>query len=169
MIKLLLGCFLLLHVGLSSAETRDASQFFDQKLGDFKAELASAKSSGKTGILFMFETEDCPFCYRMKQTVLNQSEVQDYFRSHFLIFNIDIRGAEPMVDFKGKETTEKVFAAENRARATPAFVFYGLDGNQLTRLTGATKDAHEFMQFGRYVVEGGYKTMSFIKYKQGNP
>jgi len=152
---------------MAFADTRDAQQyFFDQKLGDFKNELATAKKEGKKGILFMFELDDCPFCHRMKQTVLNQSEVQDYYRKHFLIFPIDAKGDVPMVDLKGNETTEKKFAIENRVRATPVFIYFDLEGNQMTRFTGAAKDANEFLQLGRFVVDGAYKTMPFAKYKQ---
>ena len=60
------------------AETLDAQNFFDQNLGDFKAELGSAKKAGKIGVLLMFEQEGCPFCHRMRETVLDQLEVQNY-------------------------------------------------------------------------------------------
>jgi len=149
------------------AETRDIHQyFFGQKLGDFKVELATAKQEGKKGILLMFELDDCPFCHRMKTTILNQSEVQDYYRQNFLIFSVDAKGDTPLVDFKGKDTTEKQFAVENRVRATPVFAFFDLEGKQMTRFTGAAKDVAEFMQLGRYVAEGAYKSMPFAKYKQ---
>lgn len=149
------------------AEVRDPyKHFFGAKFGDFKAELETARSEGKLGILFMFEMDECPFCHRMKTTVLNQSEVQDWYRKHFLIFSIDVKGDTEMVDFKGKETTEKAFALEQRARATPVFVFYDLNGNPLTRFTGATQGVEEFMLLGRYVTEGAYKTQPFNTYKR---
>jgi len=154
--------------GLANAETRDVSQyFFDQKLGDFKADLASAKKEGKQGILLMFEQEDCPWCHRMKATILNQSEVQDYYKKHFLIFSMDIKGDTSMVDFQGKDTTEKAFSVENRVRATPVFGFFDLNGKMIFRWTGVTKDANEFLLLGHYVAEGVYKTQSFLAYKQG--
>lgn len=154
--------------GLAHGETRDVNQyFFDQKFGDFKAELANAKQAGKQGILLMFEQEDCPWCHRMKATILNQSEVQDYYKKHFLIFSMDIRGDTPMVDFQGKNTTEKAFSVENRVRATPVFGFFDLDGKMVYRWTGVTKDAHEFLLLGRYVADGAYKTQAFAVYKQG--
>lgn len=157
----------MLSASVSLAETRDVEKyFFDQMLGDFKSELVTAKKEGKQGVLLMFELDDCPFCHRMKATILNQSEVQDYYRKHFLIFSVDTKGDNPMVDFKGKETTEKQFSVENRIRATPVFAFFDLEGKQMTRFTGAAKDSHEFMQFGRYVAEGHYKSMPFAKYKQ---
>lgn len=141
------------------AEVRDPhSHFFMAKMGDFKEELATAKQEGKQGVLIMFEMDECPFCARMKANVLNRSEVQDYFRKYFLIYDVNVKGDTPMVDFKGKETTEKAFALEQRARATPVFVFYDLDGNAMTRFTGATQTAEEFILLGRYVVEGVHQT-----------
>lgn len=147
------------------AEKREASQFFDTKIDDFKAELKNAKQAGKKGVLLMFTQEDCPWCRRMEETVLNQSEVQDYFHKQFAIYHVDIKGDVGLVDFKGKQTTEKQFSAENRVRATPVFAFYDLDGNYLTRFTGAAKDSKEFLQLGKYVEEGAYKRMPFNKYR----
>ena len=167
MAKFLLGLTLCLCALAAQADTREVQQyFFNQHLGDFKAELDTAKKEGKQGILLMFEMEECPFCHRMKQTILNQSEVQDYYRKHFLIFSVDTEGANALVDFSGKETTEKKFALELRVRATPAFIFFDLSGQPLTRFTGAAKDAKEFMALGRYVAEGAHKNMPFAKYKQ---
>lgn len=163
---LLLCCF-----NVSVAETRDAQEyFFDPKLGDFKSDLATAKKEGKTGILIMFELDDCPFCYRMKHTILNQSEVQDYYHKHFIIYPVDLKGDVAMIDFKGKSTTEKAFGLEQRIYGTPVFDFFDLEGNRIVRFPGAAKDANEFLQLGRYVVEGAYASMPFAKYKrQGQP
>jgi thioredoxin-related protein len=149
------------------AEARDpATHFFQPKLGDFQGELDTARAEGKTGVLIMYEMDDCPFCHRMKATILNQSEVQDYFRKHFLIYTVDVKGDAPMTDFQGKQTSEKAFALAQRARATPVFVFYDLAGNVMTRFTGATQNAAEFMLLGRYVVEGTYKAQAFSAYKR---
>ncbi|OFZ67698.1 MAG: thioredoxin [Betaproteobacteria bacterium RBG_16_56_24] len=161
------GLLFILCTGTGFAETRDAEKyFFDLKMGDFKSELATAKEEGKTGIMIMFELEDCPFCYRMKHTILNQSEVQDYYHQHFLIFPVDIRGGLPVTDFKGKETTEKAFSVEHRVYGTPVFDFFDLDGKLITRFPGTAKDVNEFLLLGRCVVEGACKTMSFTAYKK---
>jgi thioredoxin-related protein len=149
------------------AEVRDPqTHFFMSKLGDFKDELDVARADGKQGVLIMFEMDDCPFCSRMKSGILSQSGVQDYFRQHFLIYPVDVKGDTPMIDFQGRETTEKAFALSQRARATPVFIFYDLDGNPMTRFTGATQSADEFLLLGRYVVEGAYRTQPFNVYKK---
>ena len=168
--RLVLG-LLFLTVGLvQAAAPRDpGSHFFDQSLGDFSEELENAKEQGKVGILIMFELDDCPFCHRMKQTVLNQPEIQDYFKQHFLILSVDIEGDVEMTDFKGESMTEKDFSfKKNRVRATPVFVFFDLNGNPIkrARLTGATNGPEEFLWLGQYVKEGIYKKMSFTRYKR---
>lgn len=149
------------------AEVRDPHKhFFMSHLGDLKEELESARAEDKKGVLIMFEMDDCPFCSRMKATILNQSAVQDYFRKHFLIYPVDVKGDTELIDFKGKETTEKAFALDNRARATPVFMFFDLDGNVVTRYTGTTQTVDEFLLLGRYVVEGAYKSSPFNIYKR---
>ena len=161
---ILLGLFLTMP---TLAEVRDPTvHFFQPKLGDLHDDLATARQEGKLGVLLMFEMDDCPFCHRMKATVLNRAEVQDYFRRHFLIYSIDTKGDVPITDFQGKDTTEKAFALAQRARATPVFVFYDLEGQPITRYTGATQSADEFLLLGRYVVEGAYKTMPFNVYNR---
>lgn len=165
--KFAAGLLFMLCLETGLAETRDAHKyFFDMKLGDFKSELATAKKEGKTSIMIMFEQEDCPFCFRMKNTILNQSEVQDYYHQHFLIFLLDIRGSLPMEDFTGNQTTEKAFSIEHRVYGTPVFDFFDLDGKLITRFPGTAKDVNEFLLLGRCVVEGACKSTSFNAYKR---
>ncbi|MEJ2060735.1 MAG: thioredoxin family protein [Gammaproteobacteria bacterium] len=141
--------------------------FFQDTFGNFKDELQTAREQGKTGIMLFFEQADCPFCHRMKQTVLNRKSVQDYYRKHFLIFSVDIKGSQQITDFQGREETEKDFAfKKNGVRATPVFAFYNLKGDRIVRYTGITSNAQEFLWLGQYVVDGIYKNESFTKYKR---
>jgi len=155
---------------LAQAETRDPQQyFFDESFWDLTEELENLRDQGKQGILIMFEMDGCPFCHRMKATVLNQPEVQEYFREHFLILPIDIEGDIEMVDFNGRTTTMKDFAfRQYRVRATPVFAFYDADGKYIkrARYTGATRDKQEFLLLGQYVVEQAYLKEPFARYKR---
>ncbi len=166
-----LVCLLIVLVSASQAvPTRNPGEhFFDQSLGDFSEELATARDEGKSGILIMFEMDECPFCHRMKTTVLNRVDVQDYFKQHFLIIPLDIEGDVEISDFVGKSVKQKDFASKTyRVRATPVFAFFDLSGKLLAKYTGATRNADEFMLLGRYVVEGAYKTTSFTRYKRAH-
>lgn len=150
-------------------ELRDYSNFFDESLNDMEEEKEIAVEEGKKGILLMFEMDECPFCARMKKTVLNRGKVQDYYREHFRILTVDIEGDLELTDFDGKETTQKAFSLDQfRVRATPVFQFLDLEGKPIKngRLTGASKDANEFMMLGQYVVDGNNEKMPFLRYKR---
>ncbi|NOX90923.1 MAG: thioredoxin fold domain-containing protein [Gammaproteobacteria bacterium] len=141
--------------------------FFNETWGNFSEELETARTQGKKGILLFFEMDECPFCHRMKETVLNQPAVQEYFRQHFLSFSVDIEGDVEMIDFQGQAMPQKDFAFKvNRVRVTPVFAFYDLEGKQIMRYTGATSSVEEFMWLGEFVEKGLYKEMRFTKYKR---
>ena len=119
--------------------------FFNETWGDFSEEIVKAKEEGKKGVLLFFEMDECPFCHRMKETVLNVE----------------------ITDFEGGTISQKDFAFKvNRVRATPVFAFYDLSGKKVMRYTGATTGIEEFMWLGKFVAEGKYKEMRFAKYKR---
>ncbi len=166
-IFVLLLCFPVFSMGQSDAPRDPYQYFFNDTWGDFSEELTNAKAAGKTGILIFFEMDECPFCHWMKDNVLNQPEVQAYFRKHFLNFAVDIEGDVEITGFHGKTMTQKTFAQKiNRVRATPVFAFYNLEGKRIARYTGRTANVQEFMWLGEYVADGHYKEMSFVKYKR---
>lgn len=160
--RLLFAVFLTVLAVLSlPARAGDASQFFDPSLGDFKSELADALKAGKKGMLVMFEAEDCPFCRMMKAQVLNRDDVQAYYRKHFSIVAVDVLGSVAITDFAGKNLAEKDFARSIKLRGTPTFIFFGPGGKEMARYVGATRDAKEFMELGRFVAEGHWQTTGF--------
>jgi len=144
------------------------THFFNQSFGDLTEEAATAREEGKQGVMIMFEMDECPFCHRMRQTVLSRPDVQAYYRKHFRLLHIDIEGDVEITDFQGKSTTMKDFAAVNRVRATPVFQFYDLDGKPIRRgrYTGATRNHQEFLLLGRYIAEGVNAKEPFTRYKR---
>jgi thioredoxin-related protein len=141
--------------------------FFDETFGNFQEELALARQDGKQGVLIFFEQQDCPFCHRMKTTVLNRPDVQDYYKKHFHIYSVDIEGDLEVTDFQGRTTTQKDFAFKQyNVRATPVFAFFDLEGKPVARFTGPTRDAREFLWLGAYVTEGHYRSETFTQFKR---
>lgn len=167
---LLYGLLFLLGSGIAQAQnasTRDAmTHFFDPNTGDLRGELADAKAAGKKGMLLMYEQEGCPACLYMKQNVLNRSDVQALYRKHFVNFTIDLFGSVPLQDFKGRDITEKAFAAEARVRATPTFAFHDLTGAEVVRITGAVRDVEEFKLLAEFVASGAYRSRSFAEHRK---
>ena len=163
---LFVGALTCLPAGATAA--RDAAEyFFNETFGNLPDELALAKQEHKKGILLFFEQEDCPFCHRMKTTVLNQPEVQDYFHKYFRILSVDIEGDLDMTDFQGRTMTQKDFSfKEYNVRATPVLAFFDLDGKLVARHTGPTKGVQDFLWLGEYVVGEHYRSESFARFKR---
>ena len=165
--------FVLLVTVLSTSWAGDSNvrdpytYFFNETWGDMPEELKKAKQSGKKAILIFFEMDECPFCHYMKNNVLNQPKVQEFYRKYFLNFTVDIEGDVEMVNFKGQQVKLKDFSfKENRVRATPVIAFFDLNGKRIHRHTGKTSGAEEFMWLGEYIVNGNYKKISFSRYKR---
>lgn len=159
-----------ISTALYAAKTQNPDEyFFDATFGDYAEELSNAKEQGKKGILIFFEMDDCPFCHWMKTNVLNQKEVQDYFKNHFLVFPFDIEGDVEITTFQGKSMSQKDFAfKENRVRATPVLAFFDLQGKRVVRYTGRTSSVEEFLLLGKFVVEKEYLNTKFSRYKRSH-
>ena len=157
----LLSLIIFVTTWAHASTPRDPYQyFFEQNLGDLTEELETARDDGKKGVFLFFEMDECPFCHRMKNTVLNQPEIQEYFKTNFHSLAIDIEGDVEMVDFEGNDLTQKEFASKNRVRATPVMAFYDLEGQQ-------------FQWLAEYYLQGIYKmkdkngrNIRFSKYKR---
>ena len=171
MLKALTRLFLLAVVlaagSVPAAESRDPEDhFFNLNTGDLKAELADARSAGKSAILVMFEQDGCPGCLYMKKNVLNRVDVQKFYREHFVNFTINIFGAVPIRDFAGRDFTEKSYSQSLGINGTPTFAFYDLEGNEVLRIVGPVKAAAEFLLLGEFVASGAYKSRKFAEYRQ---
>jgi thioredoxin-related protein len=141
--------------------------FFETTFGDFQEELEITRDENKKALMIFFEMDECPFCHRMKQTVLNQPEVQAYYREHFRVLSVDVSGDVEVVNFQGETMRQADFAfRENRVRATPVFQFYDHEGEPIVRFTGATSGVEEFMWLGEFVAEGHHKDTNFNRYKR---
>jgi thioredoxin-related protein len=167
-LKLLPWLLLLFSLSFHSSANapRDPYQFFfEQMLGDLSEELETARDDGKKGLFVFFEMDECPFCHRMKKTVLNQPDIQDYFKENFHSISIDVEGDLDIVDLEGNDVTQKEFASRYRIRATPVMAFYDLEGELVVRYTGATSGKEEFKWLAEYYLDGVYK----MKDKNGRP
>jgi thioredoxin-related protein len=145
----LLAAWLLAQPAAAAQRDPDA-HFFQGFLGDLRSELDGARKEGKKGVVLVYEMEECPFCERFHRTVASQSEVQDYYRRHFVILRMDIRGSATIAGFDGAEIKESDFAVKSRVRGLP-------------------KDGAEFILLGRYVAEGHYRAGTFADFKRKPP
>ncbi len=103
----------------------------------------------------------------MRRVTFQDKQVQDYFTKHFYMVEIDIRGANEVVDFEGKRITERQFAITNGVRLTPFFIFFDQEGKVIAKVPGYI-EPQEFLLIGKYVAEGHYKNKSLVQFLKEN-
>jgi len=154
--------FLSVILLLSLSSWLSAADFFDDSWGNLSEDLSLAQSEGKQGLVLFYESDDCPFCARMKAEIFIQTQVQDFYKTNFRILPIDIEGDTELTTFTGEVVTSKIFAQKhNRVRATPVIIFYDLQGKTLYRHTGPVKNAQEFLWLGEYILNKTYDKQRF--------
>lgn len=146
--RLFLLLFFAASLGMARAEAGAGDAFFDPTFGQLAEELQNALGQGKRGVLLMFAAEACPYCRKMREQVFSRLDVQRFFKRHYTVIAIDVLGSVPLVDFAGRETTEKALAHAFRVRGTPTFVVVGAGGRELARHVGGM-DAEAFLAWGR--------------------
>jgi len=167
-ILLVAGLALAWLAGAQAGQERDAAtHFFDASFGDLKDELRQARAEGKHGLFLMFSAEDCSPCIRMKKTVMNQVKVQEHYRRHFRVLHIDFNGDVEMADVSGRAMRSKEYAQKvARVNRTPTFLILGLDGAELLRHHGPTRDAEEFLWLADFVVNGDSRSKPYDAYRR---
>ncbi|WP_019556139.1 thioredoxin family protein [Thiomicrorhabdus arctica] len=164
---ILVSSFLPVLMGLSSPAWSAKDVFFDESFGNYQEELEVAKETGKKGIFMFFHMEECPFCHRMRSTIMTEPDVISLYKNNFLTFMFDIEGSQTVVDFDGTESTSKALAKNKyRVRATPVMMIFDTNGKPLVKYTGPTRTKEEFKWLAEYVLDGSYQTQSFTAYKR---
>lgn len=150
-----------------SSQVWSAGAFFDETFGNFQEELETAVDADKKGIFLFFHMSECPFCDRMKSTIMTEPDVIKLYKENFLTFQVDIEGSNEVTDFDGKVSTSQDMSEKKyRVRATPVMMIFDLEGKPLLKYTGPTRTKDEFKLVAQFVIDGVYKEMTFTKYKR---
>ena len=141
--------------------------FFDETFGNYQEDLEAAKEDGKKGMFIFYHMEECPFCHRMRTTIMTEPDVVELYKTNFMTVMHDIEGSNEIVDFDGtKATAQDIAEKKYRVRATPVMMIFDLEGNPAVKYTGPTRTKEEFKWLAEYVIDGSYKTQSFTAYKR---
>ncbi|ORU89621.1 MAG: hypothetical protein A6F71_01280 [Cycloclasticus sp. symbiont of Poecilosclerida sp. M] len=139
--------------------------FFHSFSGSIVSELDQIKEQTKTGVVLFFSTQHCRFCKRMKATVFNQRSVQEYYRQHFRILELDIESDTTLVDELAQTTPYLDYAKRHRVRLTPTIVFLNHAGETVYRHVGMIADPQEFIWLAEYVVSNQTRKQNFTNFK----
>lgn len=152
----------LMALPLSAAQ---AASFFQSSFGDFQDELRQVRTDGKKGLILVFEMEECPYCKRFHDKILNRPKVTESFHKDFTVIRVDVLGATQVQDFSGKPLTESQFAQSLKVRGTPTTIAFDAVGKEVARLSGVPVDAQEFLLWRDYVLSGRAGNVGFGQFR----
>lgn len=110
--------------------------WFKQSFMDLRLDLAEAGAAGKQGIMVLFHIHGCPYCKRLVERSLREPGNEAHLRRHFDVIALDIHSPAEIKDAQGRALTVREFAAREGMSFSPSVAFYGLAGQNLTRVVG---------------------------------
>jgi thioredoxin-related protein len=137
--------------------------FSDSPFFDLAEELDVARSGGKQGLMVLFTTEGCSYCYMFVQKSLGDPELSALTRRRFQSVGFEIFDDREMTDPAGVAMPIKQFAEQEGAEFAPTLLFYGLDGERLLKVVGYQKP-ERFRGILDYLGGGHYRTESLSAY-----
>ncbi|CCD91498.1 putative thioredoxin-like protein; SoxW precursor [Bradyrhizobium sp. ORS 375] len=139
---------------------------------DLREDLESAASEGKR-LAIMWELRGCPYCRETHLVNFADPVITNYIRANFEVLQLNLLGARKVIDFDGKELTEKELAERYAIRFTPTFQFFpsSADGvaareplsREVARAPGYLKPTH-FLAMFRFVRDKAYERGTFRDY-----
>ena len=127
MVAAILACAFLVSTGAAGAE-RVAAKL--PGAGDLKADGVDARER-HVPILLFFNRAGCVYCERALREYLTPMQGDPAYAGRVLFRQVEIDKPLRLVDFAGRATTHRDFAARYRIRLTPTIWFVDGEGTAL--------------------------------------
>lgn len=92
-----------------------------------KADALLAKSRG-VPVLVMFSAPHCGYCERLLNEFLLPMQRNPEYAAKVLMRRVEVGGAQKLLDFNGKSTTQGNFASQHRITLAPTIVVFDYQG-----------------------------------------
>ena len=137
--------------------------WFSLTFKDIAEDIATAKENGKR-LALIVEQRGCIYCKEVHEVLLQDPEVRDYIKEHFMVVQYNMHGSEEVTDTDGEVLTEKTAARKWRLLFTPTVMFMpedppeGIDAAQaaVAMMPGAFKKG-TFLEMFIWVNDKGYE------------
>lgn len=137
--------------------------FKNDPFNDLSLVLGEARSNGKHGLMVLFTTEGCSYCYVFIRKSLGDSKLASLAQDHFHSVGLEIFDDTEMTDPRGVEISTKQFAKQEGAEYSPTLIFYGDGGERILRVVGY-QSPERFEKILHYITGNHYHSESLGNY-----
>ncbi len=109
--------------------------WFKDTFMDFSEDLEEAADEGKH-VMIYFHQDGCPYCAKLVQDNFHDKKLVTKLQTNFDTIETNMWGDRELVDWQGRELTEKEFSTKMKVQFTPTLVFLNPKGETLLRLNG---------------------------------
>ncbi len=160
-------------LGLQAKEFNDSTLthvkypewFINNPFLELNEDLATARSTGKQGLMVVYSTEGCSYCGLFIKKSLGDPEIAATVNKHFGAVGLEIFDDATLVGPQGQETTVKEFAKKEGVMFSPSIIFYNNEGERVLRITGY-QSPERFKTSLQYIVGKHYETQTMAEYVQ---
>lgn len=102
---------------------------------DFSEDLEEADDEGRH-VMIYFHQNGCPYCAKLVEDNFHDNELVAKLKNSFDVIETNMWGDRDLVDWTGKEFTEKEFSAFMKVQFTPTIIFLNAKGDIVLRVNG---------------------------------
>ncbi len=139
--------------------------WFKESFLDLRDDLDEAGKAGKRGVIVFLSQKNCNHCQAFIDTTLSDPVILDRVQENYDVIALDIFNDLELTDIDGNVNSIKVFADKQRARVTPALIFYGVEGTRLLKIIGFYPP-QKFTQVLDYIDGEYYRRETLSQYLQ---
>jgi PQQ-dependent catabolism-associated CXXCW motif protein len=135
---------------------------------DLHAALEKGRELEKQGLLLFFETDDCPFCQRMRAGVLADPLLISSYRQQFVAVALEMLSDQSITGLDGRLTSARELAHRLGVVRTPTLIFLDTHGDELYRHSGVIVDPHRFQALADYLRGDHQEKIGFREFFEAN-
>jgi thioredoxin-related protein len=124
-----------LEAGMVVPGHEDKPAWFKSSFLDIREDVQESVDSGRRVMLYFYQ-DGCPYCKKLLEDNFGQAEISRLTQRYFDVIAINMWGDREVVDFQGRDTTEKAFSVGLKVMFTPTLLLLDERGEVVLRING---------------------------------
>jgi thioredoxin-related protein len=124
-----------LQAGMVAPGHQDRPAWFKNSFLEIRQDVQEAANASRRVMLYFYQ-DGCPYCKKLLEDNFGQAEISRLTQRYFEVIAINMWGDREVVDFQGRDTTEKAFSVGLKVMFTPTLLLLNERGEVVLRING---------------------------------